>query len=88
AGPGAAADSGVGPGSAEAGPAGTGPAGTGSAGLSGSEAETRPAGLSGSGAGTGLVGLAERATLAGGLLECGETADGEFRLAARLPWPR
>lgn len=83
AGPGATADSGVGPGSAEEGPAGTGPAG-----LSGSEAETRPAGLSGSGGGTGLVGLAERATLAGGRLECGETADGEFRLAARLPWPR
>ncbi|WP_181308600.1 sensor histidine kinase [Nonomuraea fuscirosea] len=83
AGSGATADSGVGPGSAEAGPAGTGLAG-----LSGSEAETRPAGLSGSGGGTGLVGLAERATLAGGRLECGETADGEFRLAARLPWPR
>ncbi|GAA1673515.1 histidine kinase [Nonomuraea maheshkhaliensis] len=46
------------------------------------------AGLAGSGSGTGLVGLAERATLAGGRLECGETADGEFRLAARLPWPR
>ncbi|WP_326640474.1 histidine kinase [Nonomuraea fuscirosea] len=83
AGSGATADSGVGSGSAEAAPAGTG-----SAGLSGSEAETSPAGLSGSGAGTGLVGLAERATLAGGRLECGETADGEFRLAARLPWPR
>ncbi|MEU8401519.1 histidine kinase [Nonomuraea sp. NPDC048892] len=45
-------------------------------------------GLAGSGSGTGLFGLAERATLAGGRLECGETADGEFRLAARLPWPR
>jgi signal transduction histidine kinase len=38
------------------------------------------------GAGTGLVGLAERATLAGGTLEHG-VVDGEFRLVARLPWP-
>ncbi len=34
----------------------------------------------------GLVGLAERATLAGGRLEHGVTA-GEFRLTAWLPWP-
>ncbi|WP_090933104.1 sensor histidine kinase [Nonomuraea jiangxiensis] len=40
------------------------------------------------GAGAGLAGLAERASLAGGRLECGETADGGFRLVARLPWPR
>ena len=38
------------------------------------------------GAGTGLVGLAERATLAGGKLEYGRTADGDFRLWAWLPW--
>jgi signal transduction histidine kinase len=38
------------------------------------------------GAGTGLVGLAERATLAGGKLEYGRSADGDFRLWAWLPW--
>jgi signal transduction histidine kinase len=38
------------------------------------------------GAGTGLVGLAERATLAGGRLAYGRTADGDFRLWAWLPW--
>jgi signal transduction histidine kinase len=38
------------------------------------------------GAGTGLVGLAERANLAGGRLEHGRTASGEFRLWAWLPW--
>jgi signal transduction histidine kinase len=37
--------------------------------------------------GTGLVGLRERAELLGGSLECGPTADGCFRLVARLPWP-
>ncbi|MEZ0070806.1 signal transduction histidine kinase [Planotetraspora sp. GP83] len=47
-----------------------------------------PAALAGTGAGAGLAGLAERASLAGGRLECRETADGGFRLAARLPWPR
>lgn len=47
-----------------------------------------PAALAATGAGTGLAGLAERASLAGGRLECGETADGGFRLAVRLPWPR
>jgi signal transduction histidine kinase len=46
-----------------------------------------PAALAGTGAGAGLAGLAERASLAGGRLEYGETADGGFRLAARLPWP-
>jgi signal transduction histidine kinase len=35
----------------------------------------------------GLVGLAERASLAGGRLEYGVTA-GEFRLTAWLPWPQ
>lgn len=39
------------------------------------------------GGGTGLVGLAERVSLAGGRLEHGATADGEFRLRAELPWP-
>ncbi|MEV6272547.1 histidine kinase [Kribbella sp. NPDC051936] len=34
----------------------------------------------------GLIGLAERASLAGGRFEHGATADGEFRLAAWLPW--
>ncbi len=40
------------------------------------------------GSGTGLVGLVERVGLAGGTLEHGWTADGEFRLHARLPWPQ
>ena len=39
------------------------------------------------GAGAGLAGLAERAALAGGRLEHGPTADGEFRLLVWLPWP-
>jgi hypothetical protein len=39
------------------------------------------------GSGTGLIGLAERAALAGGRLEHGPTADGEYRLWAWLPWP-
>lgn len=47
-----------------------------------------PAGpLGASGAGTGLIGLAERTRLAGGRLEHGVTASGEFRLHAALPWP-
>lgn len=37
------------------------------------------------GSGLGLVGLAERATLAGGTLEYG-AADGRYRLTAWLPW--
>jgi signal transduction histidine kinase len=40
------------------------------------------------GSGTGLIGLVERVGLAGGSLEHGWTADGEFRLRAWLPWPR
>ncbi|MFI7542545.1 sensor histidine kinase [Actinoplanes sp. NPDC049599] len=40
------------------------------------------------GAGTGLVGLAERATLAGGRLTSGHDADGAFTLSAWLPWPQ
>ncbi|MEU4221498.1 histidine kinase [Actinoplanes sp. NPDC026623] len=39
------------------------------------------------GTGTGLVGLGERATLAGGRLVHGRTADGDFALSAWLPWP-
>lgn len=39
------------------------------------------------GTGTGLVGLGERATLAGGNLVHGRTSDGEFALSAWLPWP-
>jgi signal transduction histidine kinase len=40
------------------------------------------------GSGTGLVGLAERATLAGGRLEHGLDGNGDFRLDAWLPWPQ
>jgi signal transduction histidine kinase len=39
------------------------------------------------GAGTGIVGLAERASLAGGRLEHGRTEAGDYRLWAWLPWP-
>jgi signal transduction histidine kinase len=39
------------------------------------------------GAGTGLIGLAERAALAGGRLEHGHHGDREFALTAWLPWP-
>jgi signal transduction histidine kinase len=39
------------------------------------------------GSGTGLVGLAERAQLAGGTLRHEVTPDGRFRLHAALPWP-
>ena len=39
------------------------------------------------GTGTGIVGLAERASLAGGRLEHGRTASGDYRLWAWLPWP-
>jgi signal transduction histidine kinase len=35
----------------------------------------------------GLLGLGERAALAGGRLEHGTTPDGDFRLWAWLPWP-
>jgi len=38
------------------------------------------------GTGTGLVGLTERATLAGGRLRAGPDADGGFTLSAWLPW--
>ncbi|MGK5627692.1 sensor histidine kinase [Streptomyces sp. URMC 123] len=39
------------------------------------------------GAGQGLIGLAERAALAGGRLEHGLTGGGDHRLRAWLPWP-
>ncbi|MEV6600903.1 histidine kinase [Actinoplanes sp. NPDC051346] len=39
------------------------------------------------GAGTGLIGLTERATLAGGRLTHGRGPRGDFVLAAWLPWP-
>jgi signal transduction histidine kinase len=39
------------------------------------------------GTGTGLIGLTERAVLAGGTLEHGPTPDGDFALTAWLPWP-
>ncbi len=39
------------------------------------------------GAGRGLVGLRERATLAGGTLRHGRAPDGRFDLRAELPWP-
>jgi signal transduction histidine kinase len=38
------------------------------------------------GSGQGLIGLTERATLAGGRLEHGPTADGGFEVRAWLPW--
>ncbi|MFF9622787.1 sensor histidine kinase [Streptomyces griseosporeus] len=38
------------------------------------------------GSGQGLIGLTERATLAGGRLEHGPHADGGFRVRAWLPW--
>ncbi|NGO78092.1 sensor histidine kinase [Streptomyces sp. YC504] len=38
------------------------------------------------GSGQGLIGLTERATLAGGRLDHGEEADGGFRVHAWLPW--
>ena len=39
------------------------------------------------GTGTGLIGLSERASLAGGRLEHGRTPGGDFELRAWLPWP-
>jgi signal transduction histidine kinase len=39
------------------------------------------------GAGAGLIGLAERVGLAGGRLEHGRTAAGDYRLWVSLPWP-
>ena len=39
------------------------------------------------GTGMGLIGLSERASLAGGRLEHGRTPGGDFELRAWLPWP-
>ncbi|MFF9350130.1 sensor histidine kinase [Streptomyces sp. NPDC014734] len=39
------------------------------------------------GSGQGLIGLTERATLAGGRLDHGPDPDGGFRVRAWLPWP-
>ncbi|WP_308250546.1 sensor histidine kinase [Nonomuraea rhizosphaerae] len=39
------------------------------------------------GAGTGLIGLTERAELAGGRLDHGATREGDFLVRAWLPWP-
>ncbi|WP_405749808.1 histidine kinase [Streptomyces sp. NBC_00012] len=39
------------------------------------------------GSGQGLIGLTERATLAGGSLDHGPQPDGGFRISASLPWP-
>ncbi|MFI2433012.1 sensor histidine kinase [Streptomyces sp. NPDC018693] len=39
------------------------------------------------GSGQGLIGLTERATLTGGRLDHGRTADGGFEVRAWLPWP-
>lgn len=41
----------------------------------------------GAGSGLGLVGLTERASLAGGRITSGPTADGGFSLRVVLPWP-
>jgi signal transduction histidine kinase len=43
--------------------------------------------IPGSGSRVGLVGLAERAKLAGGTLSHGPTTTNCFRLQAWLPWP-
>lgn len=39
------------------------------------------------GSGQGLIGLTERATLAGGRLDHGTTGEGGFLVGAWLPWP-
>ncbi len=49
--------------------------------------EARAAGACPASTGTGLVGLAERVELAGGALEHGPDAAGDFVLRATLPWP-
>ncbi|WP_433008656.1 sensor histidine kinase [Kribbella sp. CA-294648] len=48
---------------------------------------TNPAPSKRFGDGQGLLGLTERAQLVDGRLEHGRTPEGEFRLAAWLPWP-
>jgi signal transduction histidine kinase len=39
------------------------------------------------GSGSGIIGLTERATLAGGKIEHGPTEGGDFRLWVWIPWP-
>jgi signal transduction histidine kinase len=56
-------------------------------GSSGTGAPGSSAGPTVNGSGTGLIGLTERVRLAGGELEHAISADGEFWLRARLPWP-
>ncbi len=58
-------------------------------GLAATEALRRQTGAPGAipGTGTGLIGLAERATLAGGRLAHGRTPEGDFAVTAWLPWP-
>ena len=43
------------------------------------------AGAGAAGGGMGLVGMRERATMLGGVLEAGPTPHGGFRVRARLP---
>jgi signal transduction histidine kinase len=53
------------------------------------EVRSRPSAVAAAplpGAGTGLIGLAERVSLAGGELQHGRDARGDFRLRATLPW--
>ena len=55
----------------------------------GDGAGTGGAGISGAGtggAGTGLIGLRERAALAGGHVDAAVTGDDRFQLSAWLPW--
>jgi signal transduction histidine kinase len=62
--------------------AGTGGAGTGGAGTGGA----RISGAGAGGAGIGLIGLRERAALAGGHVDAAVTGDDRFQLSAWLPW--
>ena len=81
----------AGPGVAGPGVAGLGVPGLGVAGLGVPRSDVAGSGVLGTGipgAGTGLVGLAERAALAGGRLAHGRTGENEFVLTAWLPWPR
>ncbi|WP_226899863.1 sensor histidine kinase [Nonomuraea phyllanthi] len=55
--------------------------------LAGSGLSEAPGGSGLPGAGAGLIGLTERAELAGGRLEHGTTEDGDFVVRAWLPWP-
>jgi signal transduction histidine kinase len=50
--------------------------------------EVVPDGAAAGGTGAGLIGLAERVELAGGRLEHGPSAIGDFVLRATIPWRR